>query len=673
MKKGIFVIEIGTEELPYKQLKVISNELHINFIKELDKFNFIYKKIKNYYSSRRISLKIYNLKLKKHINETYLLNNFKIFNKYIVKINKNNYFNNIKKDNYKLIKYKKYIKEMLAILVNKILHKIQKKTYMRWGNTNNRFIRPVHSLLVMLDKKIINIDIFNIKSSRSTFGHRFIGKKNIILKHADEYPEILFNKGKIIVEHKKRKEKIKNMIENKINKINGKIKSENKLINEIAALTEWPIVLIGSFKKKYLYIPKEILIYIMKNLYKFIPVYNNNNILAPYFIFIINIEIKNYTKLIKEHEIVLCNRFKDVEFLINQDYKNSLEYHYLSLNNILFHNKLGTMLEKTQRIKNISLKVAKMINIDTINIKRAAILSKCDLLTRMVFEFPDMQGVIGMYHALKDGESKSIALSLKEQYYPSLFVKKVPSSRISLLLAMADKIDNLVGMIGINIYPKRGNDPFGLRRSAISIIKIIIHNKLLIDVKEIIRENKLLLNHYLFNVNVTNDVFNFLLKRMINLYNKEGHNKNYIHAIFCKNDKFFIDIDKKISAISYFYKSKTLNKLILTSKRIFKFLLKFNEKINKKIDTENLQNKYEILLVNNLYISKKKIKKLLQKKDYKNIIMELYFLNYIVENYLKNTMINDPIKIIRINRLTILKKILKLFSCICDLSLLNIN
>ncbi|WDI78712.1 glycine--tRNA ligase subunit beta [Candidatus Purcelliella pentastirinorum] len=673
MKKGIFVIEIGTEELPYKQLKVISNELHINFIKELDKFNFIYKKIKNYYSSRRISLKIYNLKLKKHINETYLLNNFKIFNKYIVKINKNNYFNNIKKDNYKLIKYKKYIKEILAILVNKILHKIQKKTYMRWGNTNNRFIRPVHSLLVMLDKKIINIDIFNIKSSRSTFGHRFIGKKNIILKHADEYPEILFNKGKIIVEHKKRKEKIKNMIENKTNKINGKIKSENKLINEIAALTEWPIVLIGSFKKKYLYIPKEILIYIMKNLYKFIPVYNNNNILAPFFIFIINIEIKNYTKLIKEHEIVLCNRFKDVEFLINQDYKNSLEYHYLSLNNILFHNKLGTMLEKTQRIKNISLKVAKMINVDTINIKRAAILSKCDLLTRMVFEFPDMQGVIGMYHALKDGESKSIALSLKEQYYPTLFVKKVPSSRISLLLAMADKIDNLVGMIGINIYPKRGNDPFGLRRSAISIIKIIIHNKLLIDVKEIIRENKLLLNHYLFNVNVTNDVFNFLLKRMINLYNKEGHNKNYIHAIFCKNDKFFIDIDKKISAISYFYKSKTLNKLILTSKRIFKFLLKFNEKINKKIDTENLQNKYEILLVNNLYISKKKIKKLLQKKDYKNIIIELYFLNYIVENYLKNTMINDPIKIIRINRLTILKKILKLFSCICDLSLLNIN
>ncbi|AXN02020.1 Glycyl-tRNA synthetase beta chain [Candidatus Purcelliella pentastirinorum] len=673
MKKGIFVIEIGTEELPYKQLKVISNELYINFIRELDEFSFIYKKINNYYSSRRISLKIYNLKFKKNINKTYLLNNLKIFNKYIVKINQNNYNINVKNNSNQLIKYKKYIKKILAILVNKILHKMQKKTYMRWGNTNNRFLRPVHSLLIMLDKKIINIDIFGIKSSRSTFGHRFMGKQNIILKHADEYPEILFNKGKVIVKNKKRKEKIKNMIVNKINKINGKIKSENKLINEIASLTEWPIVLIGSFKKKYLHIPKEILIYVMRNLYKFIPIYNNNNILVPYFIFIINIEIKKYKKIIKEHEIVLCNRFKDIEFLINQDYKNSLEFYYLSLNNILFHEKLGTMLEKTKRIKNISLKIAKIINVDITNIKRAAMLSKCDLLTRMVFEFPDMQGIIGMYHALKDNENKNIALSLKEQYYPSLFVKKIPSNHISLLLAIADKIDNLVGMIGINIYPKGGNDPFGLRRSAISIIKIILHNKLLIDVKKIIEENKLLFNHNLFNLNVTNDVFNFLLKRMINLYNKEGHNKNYINAIFYKNDKFFIDIDKKISVISYFYKSNILNKLILTSKRIFKFLLKSNEKINKKINKKNLQNEYEILLVNNLYISKKKIEKLLQKKDYKSIIIELSSLNYIVENYLKNTMINDPIKIIRINRLTILKKLLKLFSCICDLSLLNIK
>ncbi|QJC31512.1 glycine--tRNA ligase subunit beta [Enterobacteriaceae endosymbiont of Donacia tomentosa] len=686
MNNNTLLLEVGVEDIPSKYLLKITKIVFENFKNELKKNNFKYKIIKFFSTSRRIAIQIVNLSVFQ-LDSTLIIKGPFVTNKKNMFLLKEVRFwikkqkiKNTKEITYKnnYLFYKKKIKglHIKKILPNMIFNSLNNisliPNLMYWDTHYFKFIRPIRSFTFVLGKKIIKNNILNIKSNNLLQGNRFMCNKKIILKNAEEYEMLLFKKGKVIVNFIQRKNKILNNINKIINSLNAHIKITNVFLEELTAMVEWPTVLLGQFNKKFLCLPSKILEYVMINYQKYIPLYDKNNKLLPNFIFLINIETKNENVIISDNEQVLQAKFQDVKFFFENDTKIKLEEYLNKLKNILFQKELGSLFEKTIRIEKLSKYIAKIINANILYCIRASRLSKCDLATQMVYEFPDLQGIVGMYYAKHNKENIEIIKAIKEQYQYKIN-DKIPKSVISCTLFIADKIDTLVGIFSIYSFPTGNKDPYALKRIALFLVRIIITNKLKINLVKLINFNLHLYNYNSNNNNIylLNKILDFIINRCKNWYISLGYKKIIVTNVLKNKTEMPLILDYKIKALDKFFKSEKQQSffLIYTNKRIDKILLKNTKNINYdfKINMSLLQKKEEIKLVNYIIKLSKILKNKIKNYEFYNILLILSELYYPINDFFKKVKINDEKIIIKNNRITILYNVKKYLSTIINL------
>ncbi|QJC33552.1 glycine--tRNA ligase subunit beta [Enterobacteriaceae endosymbiont of Donacia provostii] len=677
MDNNILLLEISIEEIPANYLLKLSQIVLKNFKNELKNNFFIYKKIKFFCTLRRIAIKIHLLNLIQNqsnyiIKGPFINNKKEIFINQKVKLwmkkfnisNKNHIFF---KNNYIFYQKKNkklHIKNLLSIMLINSLKKINSfPNFMYWEKNIFKFIRPIRNIVYVLGTENLKQKFLNIKSNNIIQGHRFMCNRKIILKNAKEYENLLFKKGKIIVDFIKRKNIIINNLKKITNNLNAIVKINNFFLEELTSMVEWPVLLIGKFNKKFLILPSKILEYIMIKYQRYIPLYDKKNNLLPYFIILTNIETKNHQMIINSNEKVLISKFEDIKFFLKNDLKIKFENFLEKLKNIIFQKKLGNLFEKTIRIEIISKYIAKKIpNVNYLNCIRASRLSKCDLATQMFYEFPELQGLIGMYYAKYNKENPDVIIAIKEQYQ----YKKndlIPTNIISCILFIADKIDTIVGILSIPLIPKGDKDPYAIKNITLFIIRIIINNKLQINLVKIIILSLSLYNkknNFYKKENIIS-ILSFIYKRCQNWYISLGYKKNIILSVIDNKKDNLLILDCKIKILDMFFKieKKQSKLLILTYKRINKMLLKNDTNINTNtnINIYLLKYKEEFTLFNHIRKLSKIIKYKIKNKEFYKILLILSELFYPVNNFFEKVTINHKNNEIKRNRILILSKI----------------
>ncbi|WP_367670517.1 glycine--tRNA ligase subunit beta [Sodalis-like secondary symbiont of Drepanosiphum platanoidis] len=688
MVKNVLLIEIGTETLPYKSLKDLSKNFCLFFKKEIDLLKIKYKSIKWFATPKRFGIQIFffnkiiiEKKIKKRgpkFSQAFLKNGnltkATIFwiKKHSININDTKIvcINNIKWLMYEKISFKS-IDYFLNEIISKSLKKLNKYKMMFWGERIIEFIRPINNITILIDKKIIKTKILGVISNNFVFGNCFIKNKKIIIKHANDYLKNLLEQGKVIANYKLRKKIILSKIINKAKKINGQIKINNNLLEEITSLVEWPNVLLASFKKDFLKIPNEIIENIIIFHKKYIPIYDLNKKLTSYFIFVINVKPINTKIIISEHIKVLESFLSDAKFFFKCDRKKKLEDYRLYLKNILFKENLGNLFDKSNRIQKLSCFISNKIGANIEQTSRAAFLSKCDLATKMVFEFPNISGIIGMYYAKYDNESDIVSLALKEQYYPRFSNDILPTTLVSCSLSIADKIDTLVGILENNNLFKKYNDPLGLKKITKHILIILIEKKISINLKNLIKETIRLYNNTIFSKNLDKKILKFIIERTKYFFLKKGYSIDIIESVLSKKNMNFIYLHNQIDSIENFSKTNKFSKFINIYKRINNFFIKNKEKINKNIFLNKLKEPEEIKLNIEIEKTTKKINNFLLKGNYKDILIRLSKMFNLIDLYFKNIVIMHKDIELRTNRINLLKKLKKLFLIIANISLLK--
>ena len=533
---------------------------------------------------------------------------------------------------------------------------------------NVHFVRPVHTVTLLLGDKVIPATILGIQSDRVIRGHRFMGEPEFTIDNADQYPEILRERGKVIADYEERKAKIKADAEEAARKIGGNADLSESLLEEVASLVEWPVVLTAKFEEKFLAVPAEALVYTMKGDQKYFPVYANDGKLLPNFIFVANIESKDPQQIISGNEKVVRPRLADAEFFFNTDRKKRLEDNLPRLQTVLFQQQLGTLRDKTDRIQALAGWIAEQIGADVNHATRAGLLSKCDLMTNMVFEFTDTQGVMGMHYARHDGEAEDVAVALNEQYQPRFAGDDLPSNPVACALAIADKMDTLAGIFGIGQHPKGDKDPFALRRAALGVLRIIVEKNLNLDLQTLTEEAVRLYGDKLTNANVVDDVIDFMLGRFRAWYQDEGYTVDTIQAVLARRPTHF---DARMKAVSHFRTLDAAAALAAANKRVSNILAKSDEVLSDRVNASTLKEPEEIKLAMQVVVLRDKLEPYFAEGRYQDALVELAELREPVDAFFDKVMVMVDDKELRINRLTMLEKLRELFLRVADISLLQ--
>ncbi|MGL5906290.1 MAG: glycine--tRNA ligase subunit beta, partial [Shewanella sp.] len=533
------LIELGTEELPPKALRKLAESFLANFTEELTKADLAFKSAVWYAAPRRLAINVTELALAQadkivekrgpavssafdaEGNPTKAAEGWARGNGITV-----DQAERLVTDKGEWLVYHAKVegvetKSLVAAMAQRALDKLPIPKPMRWGSNKTQFIRPVHTATMLLGSELIEGELLGITSARNIRGHRFMGT-GFELDHADNYLTQLKEKGKVIADYESRKALIKADAEKAAAKIGGTADIEDDLLEEVTSLVEWPVVLTASFEEKFLNVPSEALVYTMKGDQKYFPVFDAAGKLLPNFIFVTNIESKDPAQIIAGNEKVVRPRLADAEFFFNTDKKHTLESRLPSLETVLFQQQLGTLKDKVTRISALAAFIAEQTGANAVDAARAGLLSKTDLMTNMVMEFTDTQGTMGMHYARLDGETEAVAIALEEQYKPKFSGDTVPTAAVSCAVALADKLDTLVGIFGIGQAPKGAADPFALRRAAIGVLRIIVENKLPLDLVTLIAKAQALHGANLSNANAADEVLEFLMARFRAWYQDKG-------------------------------------------------------------------------------------------------------------------------------------------------------
>jgi glycyl-tRNA synthetase beta chain len=567
----------------------------------------------------------------------------------------------------------KHVTEILPALVEEALTALPIPKPMRWGAHPQKFIRPVYSVIMLYGKDIIDADILGCKTDRKTYGHRFMHPEVVEIAEPSTYENTL-EKAFVIADFKKRQKKISEEIRKIQTKKLGDdthIVNDQNLLEEVTSLVEWPHAICGSFEKAFLQVPVEALTAAMMDHQRYFPVFSGSNQLLPNFIAISNIVSKDDERIVKGNERVLRARLSDAAFFYETDKKISLRNRVEKLQNIIFQNKIGTLYDKTKSLEGLAAYIAKHIGADTATTERAATLSKTDLTTELVGEFPELQGIAGSYYAKHDGESTEIATALSEQYKPRFSGDDLPQTSVGCALAIADRLYTLIGIFGINQPPTGDKDPFGLRRAALGILRIVIENKFNLNLQKLIEKA----SHYipgLENKNVANDVLNFILDRLKPWYQEQGINANTIAAVMAlKNMDNPYDISRRIEAVTAFEKLPEADALSAANKRVSNILAKYDGQFAESLREKLFENDAERDLAKQIEHHAKMIEKFSEAAEYQKILSQLANLRAPVDNFFDHVMVMTDDKAKRENRLLMLKKLRELFLHVADIALLQ--
>lgn len=689
MTKQTFLVEIGTEELPPKALRSLAQSFADHFITELNDADLSHGNLKWFATPRRLALQVTDLsttqanriieKRGPAITQAYdgLGKATKAAESWACRCGITlDQAERLRTEKGEWLLYRAQIKgqsatSLLPHLVNTALSKLPIPKLMRWGDKSTQFVRPVHTVTLLLGNELISGTLLGVDSTRLIRGHRFMGKATLTLDNAEQYRQILLTQGSVIADYETRKAQIKSQIEQTAQTLGGIADIDEDLLEEVTSLVEWPMVLTASFEKKFLLVPVEALVHTMKVDQKYFPVYDQVGQLSSNFIFVANIASKDPQQIIAGNEKVIRPRLADAEFFFNTDRQKPLVDYLPSLESVLFQQQLGTLRDKTDRISALSGWIAEQIGADIPHAIRAGLLSKCDLMTNMVFEFTETQGVMGMHYARQDGEDEQVALAVYEQYLPRFSGDLLPSKPVSCALAIADKIDTLVGTFGIGQPPKGDKDPFALRRAALGVLRIITLNKLPLDLQTLSQQAERLYGSKLINKKGVNEVVKFMLGRFRAWYQEEGHSVDTIQAVLACHPTKPADFDARIKAVSHFRTLDAAVALTAANKRVSNILAKSTDILPDDVDVSLLTDPAELTLATDLIALSDQLETLFASGRYQEALSKLAALREVVDRFFDNVIVMVEDNSVRINRLTLLNKLRALFLKIADISLLR--
>ncbi|EMJ9775690.1 TPA: glycine--tRNA ligase subunit beta [Morganella morganii] len=689
MTQQTFLTEIGTEELPPKALRSLAESFAANLTAELAAANLTHGDVTWYAAPRRLAVKIAGLAESAADREVEkrgpaIAQAFDAEGKPTkaaegwargcgITVDQADRMVTDKGEwlLYRAVEKGNNAKELLADMVSRALAKLPIPKLMRWGDKETHFVRPVHTVTMLMGADVIPGDVLGITSDRVIRGHRFMGEAEFTIAHADEYPAILETRGKVMADYDARKAMIKRDAEKAALALGGVADLTDSLLEEVTSLVEWPVVLTAKFEEKFLAVPSEALVYTMKGDQKYFPVYDKNGNLMPNFIFVANIESSDPSQIIAGNEKVVRPRLADAEFFFKTDCKKRLEDNLPRLSTVLFQQQLGTLRDKTDRLEALAGWIAGQIGADVNHATRAGLLAKCDLMTNMVFEFTDTQGVMGMHYARHDGESEDVALALKEQYQPRYAGDNLPSTPVSDALAIADKMDTLAGIFGIGQHPKGDKDPFALRRAALGVLRIIVEKGYNLDLETLTQEAVRLYGDKLTNANVVTDVVDFMLGRFRAWYQEQGFAIDTIQAVLARRPTRPADFDARMKAVTHFRTLEEAAALAAANKRVSNILSKSDDALNDTVLASLMNAPEEIRLAAYVTDLKTQLAPLYAEGKYQEALTELASLREAVDAFFDAVMVMDKDDNIRRNRLTLLNELRNLFLGVADISLLQ--
>ena len=562
------------------------------------------------------------------------------------------------------------LEDILSEIINNCINQLPIKKMMSYqledGWTSVNFVRPIKNLLILHGKKILKVSSLGFEANNQSFGHRFESKEKVLnIDHADNYEKILLETGGVIANFDQRKEKIYAdiILAAKSFKEELHIIDDEALLNEVTALVEMPNILTGSFEERFLKVPQECLILTMKANQKYFPLFDKSNHLTNHFIIVSNLTPKDSTNIIQGNEKVIRPRLADAEFFFEQDKKQSLKSLSKKLGSIVYHNKLGTQAERANRVAAILKYIAEELKFkDNINYKDFALISKADLLSLMVGEFPELQGVMGAIYASEDVQFKNIASAIEDHYKPRFSGDSLPRDSFGDYTALAEKFETLIGLFSINEQPTGDKDPFSLRRNAIGIIRIIIEKNIALNFSDLIDK------HMPKDKKDAGDSLKtFIYERLSNYLKDKNFTSNEVDAVISSRPYYLNDIISKLEAIKKFSALEQSKDLASANKRVSNILKKFTGSI-EKVDESLLEEVEEIQLFKTITKLNPIIIEALKKKNFIGALNSLVDLKNPIDQFFENVMVNSEDEKIKINRHNLLKQLHISLNSVADIS-----
>lgn len=689
-----FLIELGTEELPPKALKSLSNAFTEGVLDGIRELGLKFEAHQSFAAPRRLAVTISGLDTRTPDKDLVIwgppskvafaadgsasraAEAFASKNQISVDQLPSMVENDGQQDKLCIRRTENGIetKSLLANIVNQSLAKLPIPKRMRWGYKKEEFVRPAQWAVLLFNGEVLNDSILGIPASNTSRGHRFHANQDIVIQSPRSYQQQMRD-GFVIADFNERKELIAAGVEALASEINGKAVVEDDLLDEVAALNEWPVPLMGKFDQHFLSIPAQALISSMKEHQKYFHVLDAKGQLLPAFITVANIESTDPAQVIDGNERVIRPRLADAAFFYSNDKQNSLESRRDSLKNIVFQADLGSVWDKTERVAAIAEYLAAKIGAKPDLARRAAELSKSDLVTDMVGEFDDLQGVMGRDYALNDGEDSEIAEALFEQYLPRFSGDIVPTTDTGTALALADRLDSLMGIFSIGQQPSGSRDPFALRRASLGVLRIMLEQNIDLSLLELLNycntQLKVEKPAKLSGTDLEKQVLTYILERFKSWYKEKGLPSEVYLSVAALELDNPLDIDARVSAVHQFTLLPEASSLAAANKRVSNILSKqLADQTVPELASELLQEDAEKLLADSLDALEKLVAPMLKNRDYSAVLQNLAGLKQPIDQFFEDVMVMTEDMALRQNRLALLAKLQKLFMHVADISVL---
>jgi glycyl-tRNA synthetase beta chain len=561
--------------------------------------------------------------------------------------------------------------DLLPGIVQAALDALPIARRMRWGAGEAQFVRPVHWVAMLFGRDVVATQIMGLKASNLTYGHRFMAPKALRLTNPMSYARTLHARGRVIADFHERREVIREGVTAAAERIGGVAVIDDALLDEVTALVEWPVPLTGRFDVKFLELPPEVPIATMQDHQRYFPIRDHSGALLPWFVTVSNIESRDPAQVIAGNERVVRPRLADAAFFWNTDRQRRLDSHVEALRRVTFQTQLGSLHDKTERVRKLSRAIADAIGGEQALADRAALLSKCDLLTNMVGEFPELQGLMGRYYAQHDGEALEVAEALREQYLPRFAGDTLPATRSGMAVAIADKLDTIAGIFATGQKPTGTRDPFGLRRAALGLLRISIERRLDLDLQSLIDQAL----HALplpAPANGARDVYDYIIERLRAYYVEGGTGlavtPEMFDAVLATRPASALDFDARLRALVEFLQLPDAASLAAANKRIANILRKATESVGDQVNEERLIDPAEQILAEQVAAMARVVAPLFVARDYTRALQQLSALRAAVDSFFDSVMVMADDAALRANRLALLKRMQGLFMHAADLS-----
>jgi len=543
--------------------------------------------------------------------------------------------------------------KVLASLVEEALKSLPIPKVMRWGAGDAQFVRPVHGLVMLHGRKVVPGQVLGLESGNRTRGHRFMGKGEIVLAGAEEYEAKLRDEGMVVADFAARRAEIERQLKAEADQRQATLGAYQDLLDEVTALVEYPQVYAGGFDPAFLEMPPECLILTMRQNQKYFPLFDRAGKLLPGFLIVSNMKVADPRHIVTGNERVVRPRLEDARFFYNQDRRRRLEERVPQLAKVVYHGKLGTQLERVERIQLLAGRIARALGADAASAERAAWLSKADLLTGMVGEFPELQGVMGRYYALHDGEPREVADAIEAHYRPRFAGDALPEHPVACAVALADKLDALTGLFGIGQAPTGERDPFGLRRAALGVVRILIERNVPLPIKDYLGEDEKLEA--------------FLLERARGYFEERGYTANEVESVLCLKPARLDLVPRQLEAVRAFASLAEAESLAAANKRIGN-ILKQAGAVPDGFDAALMTQPEEKTLASTFGSLKPQVEKAFKNLDYTGALKALASLKAPVDAFFDKVMVMDKDPRVRANRIGFLGTLHGTMNRVADLS-----